>query len=33
MQATGFPDVVLTWQGRVYGIAHAQLVNEAAARN
>jgi Zn-dependent protease len=33
IQATGFPDVVLTWQGRVYGIAHAQLVNEAAAHN
>jgi Zn-dependent protease len=33
IQATGFPDVVLTWHGRVYGIAHARLVNEAAARN
>jgi Zn-dependent protease len=33
IQATGFPDVVLTWHGRVYGLAHAQLVNEAAARN
>jgi Zn-dependent protease len=33
IQGTGFPDVVLTWHGQVYGIAHAQLVNEAAARN
>ena len=31
MQATGFQDVVLTWHGRVYGIAHARLVNEVAA--
>ena len=33
MQVSGFPDVVLTWQGRVYGIARARLVNEAATRN
>ncbi len=33
MQASGFQSVVLTWHGRVYGIAHARLVNEAAARN
>ncbi|WP_457255304.1 site-2 protease family protein [Pedococcus sp. P5_B7] len=33
MQSTGHQDVVLTWHGRVYGIAHARLVNEAAARN
>jgi Zn-dependent protease len=33
IQVTGFPDVVLTWQGRVYGIAHARLVSEAAAPN
>ena len=33
MQETGHPDVVLTWHGRVYGIAHGRLVNEAAARN
>jgi Zn-dependent protease len=33
MQATGIADVVLTWHGRVYGIAHGRLVNDAAARN
>jgi Zn-dependent protease len=33
MQATGHPQVVLTWHGQVYGIAHGRLVNEAAARN
>jgi len=33
IQGTGFPDVVLTWHGQVYGIAHARLVNEATARN
>lgn len=33
MQSTGHPAVVLTWQGRVYGIAHGRLVNEAAAHN
>lgn len=33
IQATGFPDVVLTWHGQVYGVAHARLVNEAATRN
>jgi Zn-dependent protease len=33
MQSTGYRDVVLTWHGRVYGIAHARLVNSAAGRN
>jgi Zn-dependent protease len=32
IQATGVGSVVLTWQGRVYGIAHAHLVNEAMSR-
>ena len=33
MQATGHAQVVLTWHGQVYGIAHGRLVNDAAARN
>jgi Zn-dependent protease len=33
MQSSSVGSVVLTSQGRPYGIAHARLVNEAAARN
>ncbi|QGN57274.1 site-2 protease family protein [Nostocoides sp. HKS02] len=33
MQATSFPTVVVTSQGRPYGIAHSRLVNEVLSRN
>jgi Zn-dependent protease len=32
IQTTGFHAVVLTWQGQVYGIAQARLINEALSR-